>query len=539
MERASQENSGRLSFGVRIPLATILVWTGALTAQPPPRSIGAAWDTVIKDVVPAAPVHAALTTVQAPSLKAPAGDLANHVFMDLRTEYRRSDVRFTGLPTPAGIINAPFTGSFGPEGFPWERSFQPAANRTFGFLDFGTRGWLSERVNTHFGVRYRQELTPVNVESPNSNILDRFNGGRLIELVQGSVEINSRPTDGPWAGTTLEVGRLNVYGAELAALDGASFRVARRRVTLNLFGGRRYTYFSDPVQRGIGGGSLQYKIDQKTSVGYETLFYLRATHRVNFRRVLTNSLTLASFFRAYDGAPVDFNAQLFFGARSGKTSARVSFFQKLTNKDYSYDIYTLARDQDPRNRLLRLYLGQLQPYSLFVADGRRVIAARLAISGAVAVQHMNDSRADQGAFQTSFQDYRASAQVVPLRHFVTDFDYHRRNSDRLRAIPRTTFDDIRTSGETNVQDLSAQIRRGFGEGRLTLSGGVYYRRINMQNRFLMIDGAHQSGWLAGASWKVDGHNRVMFDYALDNDFFVFRPSISNARILRLGWTWKY
>lgn len=510
------------------------------TPPPPPPSIGAAWDTVIKDVVPAAPVSAALSQVQAPVLKGPAADIANHFFMELRSEYRYSDMRFTGLATPTGVINAPFNGVFSPGGFPWEQSFQPDANRMYGFLDFGTRGWLSDRVNTHFSLRYRQNLTRLNLESPNQNILGSYNGGRLIELVQGSIEINSKPTDGAWNGSTLELGRLNIYGAELATLDGASYRFDRRRVSLNLFGGRRYTYFSDPDQRGIGGGSLNFKLDDKTSMGYEALFYLRGTHRVNFRRVLTNALALTSYFRSYGGAPVDFNVQLLYGARSGRTSGRASFFQKLTNKDYAYDIYTTARDLDPQNRLLRLYLGQLQPYSLFAADGRQQIAPWLTLSGGVAIQHLNDSKNDQSAFQTSFQDYRGSLQLIPLKRVVTDFDYHRRNSDRLSPIPRTTFDNTMTSGETSVEDISGQIRRTFGEGgRLTLSGGLYYRRIGIQNRFMEIDGAHQSGWLAGATWKIDSHNRVMFDYALDNDFFVFRPSISNARVLRLAWTWKY
>ncbi len=501
--------------------------------------ITATWDDVIKDVVPTKTDSAALTQIQTPVLKSPGGDFLNHFFLDWRADYRRSDVNFTGLPTPTGVINAPFTGVFTPNGFPWEQAFQPSANRVYSYLDFGTRGWLSDRLNTHFGVRYRQDLTQVNRESPNANILGTYPGNRLVELVEASVEINSRATDGGWAGTTLELGRLNIYGAELATLDGASFHLNRRRYSLNLFGGRRYTYFSDPEQRGIGGGAINFHPDRKTTVGYEALFYVRGTHRVNFRRALSNSWMMTSYFRAYSGSPVDLNVQLMYGARSGKSSARLSFFQKLSDKDYSYDIYVSARDQDPRNRLLRLYLGQLQPFSLFAADARHTVAPRLSLSGAITVQRLNDNNADQSAFQTSFEDYRAGAQVVPVRRIVADFEYHQRDSDRLAPIPRTTFDDTRTSGETSVRDMSAQIRRVFGEGRLTLSGGVYYRRISIQNRFTAIDGAHQSGWLAGGSWKVDEHNRIFLDYSLDNDFFVFRPSISNARVLRAGWAWKY
>ena len=90
-----------------------------------------------------------------------------------------------------------------------------------------------------------------------------------------------------------------------------------------------------------------------------------------------------------------------------------------------------------------------------------------------------------------------------------------------------------------MQDFSGELRRTFGEGRLSLRGGVFYRRFDFQNRFFFIDRAHVRGVLAGAQVKVDPHTRVYFDYSLDDDFFIFRPSIHRAQILRLGLNWKY
>lgn len=508
-------------------------------AQPPGKDISSSWDGLITGVIPKAEVSPALTQTQTPVLTGPAADFANHFFFELRSEYQRHDLSFTGLPTVTGIINAPFTGIFNPNGFPWERAFQPDTNRVYSFLSFGTRGWLSDRVNTHFGIRYRQDLTSVNTEAPDANILGTFRGNRLFELVEGSIEINGKPTDGAWAGTTAQIGRLNIYGAELASLDGASININRGRFSVGFFGGRRYSYFSDPDQRGTGGGSFAFRPDAKTSLAYDSLFYIHGSHRFSVRRTLTNSLQFTSYFRLYGGSPVDFNAQLLFHPRDGKTSLRLSFFQKLTNKDYNYDIYGSARDTDPYNRLYRLYFGQVQPYSLFVIDAQRMVTSRVTLSGAVAVQHLNDNQADQSAFQTSYQDYRAGAQLVPVRRIITDFSYHQRDSDRLAPIPRTTFDDVHTSGETSVKDLVGQIRREFFEGRISLNGGAYYRRISIQNRFRVVEGAHQSGWLAGAWVKANEHHRFFVDYALDNDFFIFRPAIANARALRIGWVWKY
>ena len=505
----------------------------------PAKDISGSWDGIITDLLPKAEVSPALNQTQTPVLKGPANDFADHFFLELRTEYQRHDIGFTGRPTLTGVINAPFNGIFNPNGFAWDRAFQPDTNRLYGFLNFGTRGWLSERVNTHFAVRYRQDLTSVNQEAPDANVLGTYRGNRLFELLEGSVEINGKLGDGAWAGTTTQIGRLNVYGAELASFDGASIDVKRGRFSVGLFGGRRYSYYSDPDQRGIGGGSLGFRPDANTSLRYDALFYIHGSHRFSFRRNLGKGVAVTSFFRLYGSSPVDFNAQLMFHPRNGKTSARVSFFQKLTNKDYTYDIYGSARDLDPYNRLYRLYYTSLQPYSQFIADAEHVFSPRLILSGAVVVNRLNGGSADQSAYQTSFQDYRAGAQFQPIRRVIMDFSYHERDSDRLAPIPRVVFEDTRTSGETSIKDLTGQLRRDFWEGRVSLSGGAYYRRISLQDRFLTIEGAHQSGWLAGAWVKANDHHRLFVDYSLDNDFFVFRPAIANARALRLGWVWKY
>ena len=118
-------------------------------------------------------------------------------------------------------------------------------------------------------------------------------------------------------------------------------------------------------------------------------------------------------------------------------------------------------------------------------------------------------------------------------------EYHQRNSDRLNPATATTFADVQASGETSVKDITGELRRSFAEGRFGFSGGVYYRRISMQDQFYIIHGSHESGWLTDGWVKVDSHTKLYFDYNLDNDFFLFRPSIANSRILRVGAAWKY
>lgn len=150
-----------------------------------------------------------------------------------------------------------------------------------------------------------------------------------------------------------------------------------------------------------------------------------------------------------------------------------------------------------------------------------------------------DSKKDEGPFDTSFEDYRINAQIFPVRKVETFFEYHQRNSDRLSPLNPTSFDDLSATGETSVKDLTGDIRRSFYEGRFSVNGGVYYRRISLQDRFYYLNGLHQSGFLAGAWWKMDQHSRLFVDYDLDNDFFLLSPDLKNSRALHLGVVWKY
>jgi hypothetical protein len=505
------------------------------TAAP---SIGAAWNALLQGVVPQSKVDPALTVPQVPVTKGAAGDFLNHFFFETRTEYIRENTFFTSQPTATNVINVAPGPDFNPNGIPYPGSFQPSANRMYSFMDWGTRGWLSDRVNTHFSFRYRQDLTHVTDGSPALSILNTFGSNRLLELTGGYVEINGRSTDGMFAGTSVQLGRINVYGAELATMDGAAFTVNRRNYTYTLFAGRRYSFFSDPDQRAVGGGNFLYRFRNDSSIEYDTLFYIKGTHNFTYRRRFGPSWLFTTSFRMFGGSPVDYNANAIWAPSDGKTTLRLNFGQKITNKDYFYDYTINARDLDPHNVLLRLYLGPFSPHSEFIIDGRRTINSRLRVGGTIWVRRLNDS-ADQGPFDTSFTDYRAEAQVYPGQKIETFFEYRQHNSDRSAPYPSDTFDDISIAGETRIQDFTAQVGRTFGEGRLSLRFGGFYRRLNFQDRFYVIQDAADRGLLGNATVRLDQRTRAYFDYSLDTDFFVFRPSIRNSQILRVGLAWRY
>lgn len=506
----------------------------AASAEQP--TVEESWDSLLPGTIPQATPDPALTQPQSSGKKPAAGDFANHFFFESRTDYWRYDTSFTGLPTDTGIVNGTAGNVFTPGGYPYAQDFQPDANRIESMLDLGTRGWLSDRVNTHFTLRYLQDLDHVDSGAPAQNIIETFGADRRFELLNASIEIDGKPTDGFFAGTSLTLGRQSVYGAELAEIDGASFTIDRPAYTVTLFGGRRFSLFADPEQRAMGGANVTFKVNSNTSIEYEGIWYLQGSNSVVFRRRLSPRWMLSSYFRAYGGSPVDFSAQALYD--SGKTGLRLSFFQKLTDKDYFYDFTSAATDLDPHNPLLRLYLGPIAQYSQFVIDARRTITPRFRLGGSVWVRRLNDKN-DEGPFDTSFEDYKLHTQIYALPKTETFLEYHQRSSDRLSPLYPTAFDDLSATGETSVKDLTGELRRTFLEGRLSLNGGVYYRRISLQDRFFYLNGLHQSGWLAGAWWKLDQHSRLFVNYDLDNDFFLLSPDLKNSRALRVGIAWKY
>jgi hypothetical protein len=523
---------------VTSPLALLAQGQGQGRQRRGGVGIAQAWDDVIGNVLPQSPTDPILTVPQTPVSRGGAGDFINHFFFQSSTEYIRQDVSFSGLPTPTGVIEAAPGAVFEPGGIPAVSPFQPSSDHVYHFMNWGTRGWLSPRVNTNFTARYRQDLTQVQRGAPQQTVNNTFGANRRIELLTGSVEINGLATDGAFAGSSVNLGRQYSYGAELAAFDGVSYRLSRPRYNLTLFGGRRFSYFSDPDQRAIGGGNIAFNLGRRSSFEYNSLFYIRGSHTFTFRSRLHPQWLFNTHFKLIGGNPIDYSAQVLYLPTSGKTTLRFSFFQKITNDDFFYDYTENYRERDSFNRLLRLYLNEISPWTQFVVDAHRELIPRVRVGGTFWVRRLNDSQ-DQGPFNTSFEDYRINSQVFPFRRLDVFMEYHQRNTDRMSPLGITQFDDVSRSGETRLQDLSGELRRTFGEGRLGLRGGVFWRRWNFQNRFFFIENARVFGVIAGGQVRLDSHTRLFVDYSLDDDFFVFRPSIQRAQVLRLGLNWKY
>ena len=530
--------------------AALLVLLGA-SAQPvatqtapSPESksganIGAAWDTLLQGTIPQSAPDQALTVEHVSYEGKRARDFPEHFFMNARIDYLRTQTFFTGLPTLTGVIDAPPGQSFNPEGIPYPPAFQSDTNTMYSFLNIGTHGWLSDRVNSNFTLAYSGNVTHVTNASPQLSILDTFGSNSLFQLVSGYVDINGQPTDGIFAGTSLRIGRQAVWGAEVAAFDGASFTMDRPRFSWTIYGGRRFTYYSDPTQRAIGGGNFLFRFTPNISLEYDILYYINGANLFRYRQAIGNSWMFGAGFRMVGTSPTDLWADATWSPRDGKTLLRLAFAELITDEDYIYDYTYAAHDTDPYITLTRLNLGRLQPHTQFVVDASRAINSKLRLGGTVWVRQLNN-RLDASQFDTSFQDYRVQAQVFPWNRSEGLVGYHLRNSqDRTGSVPPTGLDDLGSTGETKVQDISVEIGRSFMEGRLNLRAGGFYRLLNFRDIFVAITNAHDTGVLADASFNLDSRTRLYMNYGLDTDFSVWRPSIQNSQTFRFGMVWRY
>lgn len=505
----------------------------------PKVSMTSAWGSVLQDSAspaPPLPPDSLAGSSAASTETGSTDDFLNHAFFEGRTEYRRAQTAFTGLPTVTGVIDAIPGQPGNPPGTPYPSDFQPSTNAMYSFLSWGTRGWLSDRINTNFSFRYQQDLTHTNQGSPSLSVVNTFTANREVQLLAGYVDINSRPSDGWLAGSTLRVGRQDVYSAELAAFDGVSFTLNQPKFSYTVYGGRRFSYYTDPKQRLIGGGNFVWRLG-KATLEYEALYYVKGTHLFSYRQQFARGFFFSTQFRMVGGSPVEYTASGFWSPPNGKTTVRLDFAQQLTNRDYFYDYTGVVHDRDPYNRLVRLNLGAIAPHTQVLVDVHRVLTSRLHLGGSVWIRRLSDAR-NQGAFDTPFQDYRANAQVYPWRKITVFLDFHQRDSNRF--LPNSTgLDDIATTGERRTQDVSAEIGRSFGEGRVSVKAGAFYRLLDFQGIFFGTTQSTAKGALGSASVKLNPRTRAYAEYSLDTDYPIFRPDIRNTQTLRLGLAWRY
>jgi hypothetical protein len=477
----------------------------------------------------------------------------------LMSEYRRDEIKYTGKPSlalqfpspvpPFSVPDAPI--HFVPS------AFEPNDEQFVGYVsatvrDFGV-GRL--RFDTQVSFRYSADLDGSTEASPFLGIRDNFVGRRIFEPLTFFADVKGLLSADSESKLSLRVGRQYMYGATPLRVDGATLFINHPRFSLDIFGGRRVTFYSDPRERGVVGENFVFRATEKTTLRYDFAHYIDNVHTLEVRHLLGESWILNGSLFFIDADPVDLNLGATYVSPGSKTRLTLNFLQKLTDNDFIYDQTFRAFARNPENQILfrffplpptgqpfdargRLNLGRINPYTQFYIDGYRNLTSKVGVGGAVWMRKVN-SREDEGPFDNSFQEYHVSADYYPSAAFEVGTEYRYRHLSRANAEEATLFSDIGREGEKTFHEVYANGAYHLFNSRLTLEGGLFYRRFDTQSRLISLEGMDTYGYTAGLKWRVARDYKLTCEYGFDRELAFLNPDIDYTQGFRVRFEWRF
>jgi len=210
-------------------------------------------------------------------------------------------------------------------------------------------GW--DRLSFSGRFRYEQDLDGTAASSVYKDLVDSYDDRQRVDLYRAALRYQADAY-----GLAVTAGRQEVWGAEVVTLDGARLDLAPSRwLALDLFGGRRVSFYSDPDTATVYGGDLELRPWQGGLVQLRDLYYIE------------NSLELAVVQRV-SGWGSGRAALRMIGnhARDASVSAHlypwrdgeVHLRYLRVYQDYDYDFTSHDDELVPE-----LELGEQQPYA--------------------------------------------------------------------------------------------------------------------------------------------------------------------------------
>ena len=495
-------------------------------------------------------------TSQQPAVEPSRPASFNFYFM---SEYRRDEIKYTGkqslalqFPSPVPPFSVPDAPIFFvPTAFePNDEQFVSYVSATVKDIGIGRF-----RMDTQVSFRYSADLDGSTEASPFLGIRDNFVGRRIFEPLTFFADLKGLAPESWSTKLSLRVGRQYVYGATPLRMDGATLLIDHPRFSLDLFGGRRATFYSDPGERAVGGGNFVFRANENTTIRYDFAHYIDNAHTLEVRHLRGESWILNGSLFLIDVDPVDLNLGATYMSPGARTRVTMNFLQKLTDNDFIYDqsYRAMARNLEnqfrfrffplpPTGQLFdaagRLNLGRINPYSQFYVDAYRNLTSKIGVGGTAWVRKGN-SRDDEGPFDNSFQEFRVHADYYPSSAFEAGTEYRYRHLSRANPNQATTFDDIRREGEKVFHEIYANSAYHLLNSRLTVEGGLFYRRFDTQSRLISLNGMDTIGYSGGVKWRVARDYKLSLEYGFDRELAFLNPDIDNTQSVRIRFEWRF
>lgn len=216
-------------------------------------------------------------------------------------------------------------------------------------LEVPRAGW--DRLSFSGLLHYEKDLDGTPASSVYKDLVDSYDDRQKVRLYRAALRYQADAY-----GLAVTAGRQVVWGAEVVTLDGARLDLAPNRWwALDLFGGRRVSFYSDPDTAAVYGGDLELRPWQGGLVQLRDLYYIE------------NSLELAVVQRVRDwGSGRAALRMIGNDARDAAVSAHLYPWREgevhlrylRVYRDYDYD-FTATDDE----LVPELEMGEQEPYA--------------------------------------------------------------------------------------------------------------------------------------------------------------------------------
>ncbi len=463
-------------------------------------------------------------------------------------EYTRNLVVFTDRPTrtfivdgEASLVMDPVRGT---TNFP--SAFEDSDDRIYSYLSMGTRALGSSRLRTYVSLVTYHDLDSNPEGNAFINLPDGLHGNNRTDLINAYADILGLAEQGPLSQVQARLGRQFAFDYDSwllgsAVVDGVSLRYRRGRSDLTAFFGWREAFFADPSSRFATGGSFGFQILPRTTARVDFFHYQSSQRYAAGIKQMLGPLYVDTHIAFINADPIEVGIRAGYNSYDSPWTVYGSFLQQLSANDFIYDVWFTSRDQD---RIRRLNLFRISPASQFLLEVDRQVFWWLSVGVGGWFRFLNDGR-DQGPFDNSFQEGTVRLLLTPLPQWDYFAQYRYRHIERgpggnFRAsFPFIITDDIRRSGETSYQEISAEARYRW-QNRLRVLVGGYFRLLDTQTPYpfrrtgVRLSSIDTGGLYAGFQFRLTEMVDLKFQYGVDSDYREFNPDIDLAHTFRVG-----
>jgi hypothetical protein len=101
------------------------------------------------------------------------------------------------------------------------------------------------------------------------------------------------------------------------------------------------------------------------------------------------------------------------------------------------------------------------------------------------------------------------------------------------------FDDISLEGEKTFHEVFANAAYHLFSGRLTLEGGLFYRRFDTQSRLISLNGMDAISYNAGLKMRIARDYKLALEYGFDRELSFLNPDIDYTQGFRVRFEWRF